>query len=56
MAVTITPSINQVAHFNPDADQTGTISVVNGYASRNRPGDGDFSKLYVYLDGTTTAN
>jgi len=49
MAVTITPSINQVVISTLTLTQTGTIQSSTG-TPPNRPGDGDFSKLYVYLD------
>jgi len=49
MAITVTPSINQVIISTLTLTQTGTIQYSLG-TPPNVVGDGDFSKLYVYLD------
>ncbi|HVO32501.1 MAG TPA: hypothetical protein VMU17_01220, partial [Elusimicrobiota bacterium] len=49
LAITITPSINQVVISSITLSQTGTIQNSTGTPGAV-PGDGDFSRLYVYLD------
>ncbi|MFA5975390.1 MAG: hypothetical protein WC859_04410 [Elusimicrobiota bacterium] len=49
LAVTVTPSINQVIVGSVTVTQTGTIQTSTGPFGAT-PGDGDFSQIYVYLD------
>src|SRR5262249_15051473 len=49
LAINIRPSINQVVISTLTLTQTGTIQTSTG-TPPNLPGDGDLSKLYVYLD------
>ena len=49
LAVNVKPSINQVIISTLTLTQTGTIQYSLG-APPNLVGDGDFSKLYVYVD------
>ena len=49
LAINVTPSINQVIISTLTLTQTGTIQYSLG-TPPNVVGDGDFSKLYVYLD------
>jgi hypothetical protein len=49
LAITITPSMNQVVISTLTLTQTGTIQFSLG-TPPDVIGDGDFSKLYVYLD------
>jgi hypothetical protein len=49
LAITVTPSINEVIISTLTLTQTGTIQYSLG-TPPDIVGDGDFSKLYVYLD------
>jgi len=52
LAIRVQPSINQVIISTLTLTQTGTIQYSLG-VSPDRVGDGDFSKLHVYLDANS---